>query len=346
MGSLPRLSGQKRRLIIVGLLVLVAALIRIGPTFDTAFLTVLAIGIAMAILHLIPAIRRWLECSALALALLAALPVPADLYFSLSIAAAAVIFHFLHGSWPRRSSLRFGLANERTAKAKLPLTATWQRAVPGSGHPDDFWTGTLVDFEADPHDPLTIYIRYRNAYGLYSEATLTFIEREPPTYCRFILEPEYHNGEDERIFSIRLSEVGEFETLIETRVDISGLTLAQAATLWLDDNLGDEMGDMAETTLRRQKWVAEWPGLREVFARKTAVEEPIAGPAPDAAEMELVDESWAEDGAIEDMTDLTDNPPPAPARRRSATPTPRPPEQDFKDDFDILSVIQTERDIA
>lgn len=320
------IKRQRRRIYIFGVLIAGAAAIRIGPSFDMVFITFLAVAMALILLNLLPRARKLLETSAIGLLLAAPIPLPIALYLPFALVLAAVAYHFLHGSWSKRTDLRFALASERTAMADLPIDALWERIVPGAGHPDDYWTGTLVDFDSDPDDALTLYLRFRGERDLFTEATVSFLELEAPRTCRFLIEPESENGGEEKTIILRLTEAGEFSTIIDSRVELAELPPNVAMQYWLDDTLGDEWDGLAYTSGRAQRWFASWPWLAEKLSSNARAPVEQAAPAPDLSP----------EFGPSDLEPRPQLPPPGPHRSRFAVLDDDP---NFEEPLDIMSVL-------
>ncbi|SHI61791.1 hypothetical protein [Wenxinia saemankumensis] len=251
------LSRQKRRLLLaVGGTALIAAL-RLGPSALVVYAAILAYVGAVLVLRLLPARRRLIEVATLGSLATAPFPVATELWIALSALFATALWHLLYGSWGERARLRFTLVSVRRAVAPLPADAVWQRLVPGSSHPDDYWTGTLLDFDADPDDPLTLYARFTTPEGLFTEATFTFLAAAPPESAIFEIDSETVPDEEEVALALRLEEVDHFRTQIDSRMTRANLPLRLAASHWFDDALGDDWTGLAQTTARRRRWSVE-----------------------------------------------------------------------------------------
>ena len=279
---------------------------------------------ALVFLRIAPGRRQLVEASAAGLVLPAALPVGPEIYAALSALAAALTYHLVYGPPSQRSGLRITATASRVARAGLPADAVWLRLVPGSGHPDDFWTGTLLDFAADPDDAMTLYGRFASADGLFTEATFTFLAAEPPREARYQVEFDGLPENEEMTLRLRLTEEDRFSTLIESEAVRGNMTPARAVLLWFDDTMGDDWTGIAGLGSRRRHWRIERPA--PAAADLPAAETPAPADAPAPAAL---------------RTQPTHTPPRPKILNARLKDLPDP--DDFEEPFDIMRLMEEVR---
>lgn len=235
-----------------------------------------AVAAASAVILLAPDLRRWCECAGLA-------AVPAALALSLTglpwllalpaAAALAVLVRLgLYGPILSRLPLRFAVLSTRQHQVMMPAAEVWTRLVPGAGHPDDHWSGTLVDFDVDPDDPDTLYLRHRRPGGLLVDQSVTFLERTDGLACRYYQETDDPaTGHEDAVVSFQLVEVGLDACNIQSEMSQQDLPLGLALSRWLDDLLGDELDSFAALVESRRDWsISRLPRIAAIPRAKDA----------------------------------------------------------------------------
>ncbi|GGL65822.1 hypothetical protein [Wenxinia marina] len=322
------LSRQGRRLALVAVAVALAVLLRLGPTVWAIYLAAVAYVAAVLVLRFAPRARRGLDAAAVGLALPAAFPVAGDVYAGLSLIVGVTFWHAVHGSLSWRGPLRVSVTSTTSFRAELPLHAAWERLVPGAGHPDDFWTGTMLDYDTDPDDPMTLYTRFATPDGLFSEATVTVLGAEPPGEVRYRLETDARPSEEETTHVLRLTAAGPFETRVGCEVTHEALTLGAALELWLDDAVGLDLGRVATPLSRRSRWRLTRMSAEPVPAPRRAERMPVQvreiGLPPQATPIDRRHSAPAAAGQRVMNTRLQDLPDP----------------DDFEEPLDIMAVME------
>lgn len=321
---------RARRLAVLAGAVALAGFLRLGPSVLVVFLVAVAYVAALAILHLAPAQRRLVEAAAVGLAAPALLPVHDGLYLALALLCGGAAHHLVYGPPGRRGSLRFTATATRITRAGLPVEAVWAKLVPGSSHPDDYWSGTLVDYAADSDDPMTLYARFASDGGLFTEATFSFLEADPPCEARYQVEFDTLPEDEELVLHLRLTGEDRFSTLIESEAVRANLTLARAILLWFDDTMGDDWTGVVGPGGRHRTWQVD---------RLAA-----AAPAPDA--LPAVEEQAASAPAAclapVAARNPSQRPPPAP-KILNARLKDLPDPDDFEEPFDIMQLMEEAR---
>ena len=276
---LSRLYRQRRRLAITGIAAMLAAALLPASAVPPLLAAGVAVAAASAVILLAPDLRRWCECAGLA-------AVPAALALSLTglpwlltlpaTAALAVLVRLgLYGPALSRLPLRFAVISTRQHQVMMPAAEVWTRLVPGAGHPDDHWSGTLVDFDVDPDDPDTLYLRHRRPGGALVDQSVTFLDRTDGLSCRYYQETDDAAGHEDAVVSFHLTEVGLDACNIQSEMAQQDLSFGRALSRWLDDVLGDELDSFAALVEARRDWSIS--GLPRLRARQ-----PDLAPEPDS----------------------------------------------------------------
>jgi hypothetical protein len=253
-----RLIRQRRRIGFAAVATMLASGVFLGSGPVSIMAGLAAAGLAIAILRFVPQFRQWIEAGAAGLFITSFLPLHPALSGVMIIAFAALIYLAFYASWLDRTPLRLALDSRRQSDVGWSPAQCWAALVPGEAHPDDHWTGSLVDFDHDPDDPDTLYLRTRDSDGLFDEATLTFLERDPGMSCRYLLERSEPNGGDDMTLSLSLTDIskpsGTPGCQIDTRMQQDALPVRIALARWFDDSFGDELDSFAALIKSRRDW--------------------------------------------------------------------------------------------
>ena len=198
-------------------------------------------------------VRRLIECGAIGLLLASRMPTPLLVCVTL-LAGTAAAYAVLYMPLLDRAPFRLRLRSRKTFDVALDQRTTWQKLIPGQGHPAAYWTGTMRQVRADPHDDGTLYITYQDEDGAIEEVTITFLHLVPYTSARFLIENDTDLAGEEVILSYHLAPGQGDETTITSDMRVSGLPLRHAAERFFDDVLGDELDSFATMTSCRRSW--------------------------------------------------------------------------------------------
>ncbi|NDV00432.1 SRPBCC family protein [Pseudoroseicyclus tamaricis] len=249
-----RIMRQRRRLFVGIAGVMAGAILLFGPGL-AAQLSALAMALCSAlIVSFAPRFRHWVEALAFGVPTGALLPVDADVRIGVILLTTVIFQRFFSGRSLDGLPFRVSLSSARSVTVDAPPRVIWTRLIPGESHPEDHWTGTLIDFDHDPEDPETLHLRYRNPAGLFDEVTVTFLERAHPRHCRFYIERSEGDYFEEAVMDLRFIELEEGQTLIESHLCHEPLPLRAALARWLDDAFGDEWDSFAASVSRRTDW--------------------------------------------------------------------------------------------
>ncbi|QQA41178.1 hypothetical protein [Pelagovum pacificum] len=259
-----RLTGQTRRLTTVAVCAILATSLLVDAALAPLLAGLAAILFGSALLLLFPGRRQLLEVAGLGAVLTALMPVEPALLPGLFLFWGAVAHVLLYGKWSDLPFLRLKLETRAHSQVSEPMPLVWRWLVPGAGHPDDHWSGALMDFDSDDDDHETLYLRFRTPDGLFEEATLTFIEQDRPHHCRYMLERTTRFGLEETEVTHHLTEVNG-KTDVETRTVQADLPPRIAIARWFDDVRGERPDDGASVLEDRSSWSAT--GLGRIRAR-------------------------------------------------------------------------------
>lgn len=209
---------------------------------------------SLSVVLLVPALRRAVESAALGLLATCLLPVPGLLILPFWVLMSGMAYYALYGRWADRGTLRLGLQSHRRALCPLPPPQVWAALIPGESHPDDHWSGRLVDFDHDPDDDQTVYLRFDAGDALPEEQTLTFLHRDAPRACSYLLERDVEGNFEEIRMSFALTMTPDGRTLIATTMSNDALPPRIAFACWFDDTFGDELDSFAATLSARRVW--------------------------------------------------------------------------------------------
>ena len=249
-----RLFRQRRRIIVLVLGAMLCGALGLGVGLAPLICGMLGFGVACMLIMLAPNRRTWIEALGIGLVMAALLNLPAS-GFPLAVVACAALAHLaIHGRWSDRTALRLGMVSHKTARVTANPAQVWAALIPGEGHPDDHWSGTLMDFDHDPDDPFTTYLRYRAPGGLHEDVTVTFLDHDGPSFCRYVIERCEEGFADAGIMTITITVPEPGQCQIDSHLTFDALPARLALGRWLDDTFGDEWDSFAATVSARHDW--------------------------------------------------------------------------------------------
>lgn len=275
-----KLWRQKRRILFVvaGAMLSYASLM--GPGIGAVVSGVGAGIFAGVVIVFLPWLRTWMETAALGFTLASLMPIRLDAYPLLAVSLSALFALLIYSRWSNRLPLRFSLTSRREALIDQPANKIWSALVPGASHPDDYWSGNLIDFDHDPDDPDTLYLRFETGDRLPEEMSLTFIEHTPFSNTRYLLEKPAEDGHDDVTVTLELVKAGPGKTSVSSMIEQDGLPLRIALKHWFDDTFAEELSDFASASQTRRQWqvapraVAQTATTPPLPAATSGVEDP------------------------------------------------------------------------
>ena len=245
---------QLRRLSFTAVISAFGALMIFGPTISAVTIALLIAAMSVVVVLYFPRFRTACESLALGMVVTACLPLPIDVLPTTLAGSSFLMNTLMYGRWTDNIGPGLRLRIDRRAKVSAPPARIWGAIVPGEAHPDDFWNSRLVDFNHDPDDVDTVYLRMRRETGLCEEMTLTFLERDMGVSCRYILEREEPNGRDDMVRSLTIKPTGPRECEVHSVMEQNNLPYRIALLRWFDNRFGDELTSLAQTVQTTGSW--------------------------------------------------------------------------------------------
>lgn len=261
--KIDKILRQKRRLFVLIVGAMLAHAIHQGPGPAALGSAIAALLVGVAIIAATPRYRRLIEVSGLALPLAAFVPLPGSALPAVFLVCASLVYLIVYGKSADAMPFRLGLVSKRKSLVQQPAIHTWAALVPGVSHPDDYWSGNLIDFDSDPDDPDTVYLRFETGDPLCEEKTVTFVDRTPYRFAHFLIESDHGDFSDEVMMQFRLEEPSVGECLIHSRLEQEAIPPRIAMERWFDDRFGDELDSFARTMSRERKWSLHRPKTLE-----------------------------------------------------------------------------------
>lgn len=251
------LFRQRRRIVFSSLTSMLGASVMFGAGVSAIIASLGMVVLSCAVLLGAPKFRKMIECLSLGFLLTASLPLLAVMAGPVTAFATLLFYGVLYGGWADFTPLRLKLVSKRIAQTNVAPEVAWGVIVPGESHPDDYWTGTLVDFDHDADDADTVYLRFEVRDEPHREMTLTFLEKAAPERCRYYLEQDDDGETDPLVFALRLERTGADKTLIFSTLEQDRMLPRQAIARWFDDSFGDELAQFAETISSKRTWAVK-----------------------------------------------------------------------------------------
>lgn len=249
-----RVVDQKRRLFFFVVCAMLACSLLFGAGIHAVVAATGAFLIAVIIVIFRPAQRHLVECIGVAMLVASALPLPQLVFPAVASAIAIGLERLIYGPFGRLLPVRLGLSARCTLLMDGTRQEAWAALVPGASHPEDFWSGRLLDFDSDPIDPETLYLKFLARDRRVKQMTLSFLEREPPSHARFLLESADPHGDDDAEMLIRITKPDDGVCLIESRLSSLGMPVGAALARWFDNDFGDELVGYVKSRRPGKSW--------------------------------------------------------------------------------------------
>lgn len=245
---------QLRRLSFSSVMAAFGALMIFGPTMAALTIAFLVAAMSVVVVVYFPRYRTACESLALGLVVTACLPLPLEVLPTTLAGSSFLMNTIMYGRWTDHIGPGLRLRIDRRARVAAPPARVWGALVPGEAHPDDYWNSRLVDFNHDPDDMDTVYLRMRRETGLCEEMTLTFLERQMGVSCRYLLEREEPSGRDDMVRTITIKQTGPRECVVHSVMEQSNLPYRIALLRWFDNRFGDELSSLAKHVETNGSW--------------------------------------------------------------------------------------------
>jgi hypothetical protein len=149
------------------------------------------------------------------------------------------LWFFLNSSISRKIGRKTMWRDRHSCQIPYPAKLVWKHVIPGAAQPKDHCTGMMESYHQDPDDEDTVHIAFRGRSHGSSNYSITYLEKEYPTFCRFYFEGEEADGTlVDGIFSFRISVMDRDSSFIIANEERSGLSLGALLERWCDDAMG------------------------------------------------------------------------------------------------------------
>ncbi len=219
-------------------------------------------GIGFLVLTYVPKYRSACESLAFGAFIAALIHVPAEAMTAATIGLSFLFHAAAYGQWSDRLGLSLTIKINDTRDVAGRAVDVWDYLVPAEGHPDDYWSETLIDFSRDPDDEETVYIRFRHLSGLVHEMTITFLERKAGRGCRYYVENDEMDGRGDMEVSLRLEKLDTGGIRILSEIEQKNLPPRIAIARWFDDNFGRDFNGLRSLAKVDQHEKSGWFAAR------------------------------------------------------------------------------------
>ncbi|EPX79965.1 hypothetical protein [Litoreibacter arenae] len=153
----------------------------------------------------------------------------------------------LNGKWSRKIGEQTTWRDRHSGHVPYPARLVWRHAVPGAADPADHCTGMMEHYREDDEDPDTVHVTFKGRKDRAADYTLTFLERDQPSACRFFFQGTEADGTVvDGIFSLRLTVLERDACFMSCVEERCGLSLGRLVERWFDDTLGYQYDKLLE----------------------------------------------------------------------------------------------------
>lgn len=163
------------------------------------------------------------------------------------VVSLAALWVLLRSKFSRGISTSTAWRDRYSGQVAYPARLIWRHVVPGAAEPIDHCTGTVDRYDVDKEDPDSIHIKFKTRKKRGSEYTLTFLERNEPSTCRFFFQGRESDGTMvDGIFSLHISVMDRDSCFVSCIEERSGLSFGARVERWFDDALGFQHDKLLE----------------------------------------------------------------------------------------------------
>jgi len=282
---------RQRRRFAFALILTQVALYGVWPQYAILAFMVLGIGAGFVLVaasgH---PLRRLIECGSIGVLACSRMPTP-TLIAAAFVGATGLAYIVLYSRLLDQCGVRIGLHSKKTFDVNLDRRTTWNKLIPGQGHPAAYWTGSMLSARPDPQDEDTLYVTFQTNTAEKEEITITYLAMKPHVSAKYLIERDTLLAGEELIMTYRLEVVADEATRIHSDMHVSGLPIRHAVERFFDDVLGDELDSFATMTSCKRIWrrrpnsdvdlTSELGTETGVFALKDTPETETTTTAPD-----------------------------------------------------------------
>ncbi|RLJ60281.1 hypothetical protein BCF46_0479 [Litoreibacter meonggei] len=160
---------------------------------------------------------------------------------------AGLIWAGLHSKLSRKIGAETTWRDRHSGHVPFPARLIWRHVVPGAAEPDAHCTGMMAHYQEDDEDPDTVHVTFKGRKNRAAQYTLTFLERDQPSACRFFFQGTEADGTVvDGIFSLRATVLERDTCFLSCVEERSGLSIGSLVERWFDDALGYQHDKLLE----------------------------------------------------------------------------------------------------
>lgn len=166
---------------------------------------------------------------------------------ALFIIGTGAVWWFLNSAFSKRIGTKTNWRDRHSGHVPYPARLVWRHVVPGAAEPIDHCTDMMESYEEDAEDPDTVHVTFKGRKARNAQYTLTFLERDEPSSCRFFFQG--HEADStlvDGVFSLHLSILDRDSCFMSCVEERSGLSLGALLERWFDDALGYQYDKLIE----------------------------------------------------------------------------------------------------
>jgi hypothetical protein len=165
----------------------------------------------------------------------------------LLIILTVLIWLALHSKMSRKIGATTTWRDRHSGHVPFPARLIWRHVVPGAAEPVDHCTGMMAHYDEDREDADTVHVTFKGRKGRAAQYTLTFLERDPHSACRFFFQGTEADGTFvDGIFSLRTTVLERDSCFVSCVEERSGLSIGRLIERWFDDALGYQHDKLLE----------------------------------------------------------------------------------------------------
>ncbi|SHE45045.1 hypothetical protein SAMN05444273_101450 [Litoreibacter ascidiaceicola] len=153
----------------------------------------------------------------------------------------------LHSKLSRKIGAETTWRDRYSGHVPYPARLIWRHVIPGAAEPSDHCTGMMARYDEDEEDPDTVHVTFKGRKDRAAKYTLTFLERDQPSACRFFFQGTEADGTVvDGIFSLRTTVLERNTCFLSCVEERSGLSIGSLVERWFDDSLGYQHDKLLE----------------------------------------------------------------------------------------------------
>lgn len=216
---------------------------------------IISVFVALGLYMVKPRYRRLLEISGISAVAATGVmimspghgPIACFVGFGALVAFTAGLWFFLHSQTARKIGGNTTWRDRYSAQVPYPARLVWRHVVPGAAEPVDHCTGMMYKYEPDSEDPDTVHVTFKGTKDRCARYSLTFLERDEPSSCRFFFQGNEADGTVvDGIFSLRITILERDVCFLSCVEERCGLSLNALMERWFDDALGYQHDKLVE----------------------------------------------------------------------------------------------------